>query len=183
MTTLRDESTWLDLFHAGQRSVIEQCYRENYEMVTRAIGRLLEDPDKETVIHEVFLRVLTKPELRRNFRGGSVGAWLARLAINQAYDFRRRARRDVATSLESAAPLDSPPMALERRAEARLMVERFRREILPAKWDRVFEARFLRQLDQRAAAEELGMNRTTLAYQDLRIRRLLRRFVLWGSGP
>ena len=60
------------------------------------------------------------------------------------------------------------------------MIERFRREVLPAKWADVFEHRFLRQLSQAEAAELLGIGRTTLAYQETRVRRLLRRFLLKG---
>ncbi|NPC78158.1 RNA polymerase subunit sigma-70, partial [Pyxidicoccus fallax] len=54
----------------------------------------------------------------------------------------------------------------------------FRREHLPAKWAPVFEARFVRQLSQREAAAALGLHRTTLAYQELRIRSLLKKFLL-----
>jgi RNA polymerase sigma-70 factor (ECF subfamily) len=50
--------------------------------------------------------------------------------------------------------------------------------VLPAKWDRVFVMRFLEQQDQPTAARSLGMARTTLAYQEYRIRKLLERFVL-----
>ena len=42
----------------------------------------------------------------------------------------------------------------------------------------VFEARFVRQLTQREAASTLGISRTTLAYQEHRIRKLLRKHLL-----
>ena len=74
-----------------------------------------------------------------------------------------------------------PVEPLERTVEARLLVDRFRREVLPAKWARVFEARFVSGLDQRSAAAQVGISRTTLAYQEIQIRRLLRRFLL-GRG-
>jgi len=53
--------------------------------------------------------------------------------------------------------------------------------VLPAKWATVFEARFVLGLDQRSAATRIGVSRTTLAYQEIQIRRLLRRFLL-GRG-
>jgi RNA polymerase sigma-70 factor (ECF subfamily) len=71
----------------------------------------------------------------------------------------------------------------EDDAFARLVIERFRADVLPAKWAKVFEVRFLHQQSQRDAAAALGMRRTTLAYQELRIRALLRRFVLSGGRP
>ena len=42
----------------------------------------------------------------------------------------------------------------------------------------MFEARFLQHLNQSEAAALLGMRRTTLAYRELRIRALLRKFLL-----
>jgi RNA polymerase sigma-70 factor (ECF subfamily) len=57
-------------------------------------------------------------------------------------------------------------------------VERFCREHLPAKWAKVFDARFLRQLPQREAARELGIQRSTLAYQEQQVRELLTAFLL-----
>ena len=42
-------------------------------------------------------------------------------------------------------------------------------------------ARFLEQLDQRQAARKVGISRTTLVYQEARIRRLLRRFLRRGD--
>ena len=65
-----------------------------------------------------------------------------------------------------------------RRVTAAMVIERFRKTVLPPKWDAVFEARFLKQLGQREAAMVLGMHRTTLMYQEHRIRALLQKFVL-----
>jgi RNA polymerase sigma-70 factor (ECF subfamily) len=61
------------------------------------------------------------------------------------------------------------------------VLERFR-DILPKKWQRVFQKRFVEGLEQQEAADALDMSRTTLAYQEYRIRRLLQRFVLRGIG-
>jgi RNA polymerase sigma-70 factor (ECF subfamily) len=45
----------------------------------------------------------------------------------------------------------------------------------------VFETRFLLGLEQKEAAARLGISRTTLAYQEYRVKALLRRFVLRGD--
>jgi RNA polymerase sigma-70 factor (ECF subfamily) len=50
--------------------------------------------------------------------------------------------------------------------------------VLPPAWLDVFQARFIDHLSQCEAAARLGKRRTTLAYQELRIRRLLRKFLL-----
>jgi RNA polymerase sigma-70 factor, ECF subfamily len=72
---------------------------------------------------------------------------------------------------------------MEERAELNLFVERFRRDGLPAELWPLFQARFVEQLDQREAARRLGMPRTTLAYRELRVKRLLRAFLRKRSRP
>jgi RNA polymerase sigma-70 factor (ECF subfamily) len=172
------DSHWLADFHSGIRLALEQCYRDNFDVVSGAVGRVLRGADQETVIHEVFLRLLSDEELRRSFAGGSLRAWLATLGRNQAIDYRRRWDRE--RPLESA-PEPAVPARFADEVEARVMIEQFRREELPAKWSRVFELRFLAQLDQREAARTLGISRTTLAYQELRVRALLRRYLRRGQ--
>ncbi|HEY2410039.1 MAG TPA: sigma-70 family RNA polymerase sigma factor [Polyangiaceae bacterium] len=166
-------------FEGGERSDFEAFYREHFALVDRAVGRVLAGADKETVVHEVFLRLMSNAALRLEARGASLPAWLSTVARNQAIDYHRRRRFE-----QPAAPDQDVPETgqdaerFERRAEARLLIERFRSEHLPAKWTPVFELRFIRQLGQVEAARELGISRTTLAYQEYRIRALLRRFLL-----
>jgi RNA polymerase sigma-70 factor (ECF subfamily) len=176
-----DTSPWVRRFQAGDRAVLEEVYREHFGTVARAVS-MLPPADQETAIHEVFLRLLTQPALRQSFRDGNLGAWLAVVARNHAIDWARRSRREISAGgsadLRAAGAGDSG----EAGTHARVLVERFRREVLPAKWAGVFEARFLRQLTQIEAAEFLGVRRTTLAYQEARVRRLLRRFLLKGRS-
>jgi RNA polymerase sigma-70 factor (ECF subfamily) len=179
------DALWLTRFHAGDRDVMEGCYREHFRVVESAVGQVLRGADQETVIHEVFLQLLARAELRRGFSGGSFSAWLSTVAHHQAIDFWRRHRRERlldqgATDSLPAEPVQ-PVESFERTVEARLLIDRFRREVLPPKWAAVFEARFVGGLDQRSAATRVGIGRTTLAYQEIQLRRLLRRF-LFGRG-
>ncbi len=172
---------WLERFHAGEPSALEACYRDHFDTVSRAVGSILSGADQETVVHEVFLRLISTEAVRRSFQGGSFAAWLATVSRNLAVDYVRARQRE-GTALgrfASDARDDSPgPSPLDGKLEARRLVEKFRRERLPPQWAAVFEARFLRQLSQREAATELNMRRTTLAYQELRIRHLLQKFLL-----
>jgi RNA polymerase sigma-70 factor (ECF subfamily) len=175
---------WLRRFHAGQRSVLEECYREHFSTVDGAVGQILSGADRETVVHEVFYRLLSDPRMRAGFKGGSLGAWMNTVARNHALNYLRRNRRERPVDpgvAEKIASGESNP--LHRATEARLLIERFRSQALPEKWAPVFEARFIRQLSQREAARELGMRRTTLAYQEGRIRALLKRFVSRMEEP
>jgi RNA polymerase sigma-70 factor (ECF subfamily) len=173
---------WLERFHRGERDVLEDCYREHFRSVHAAVGRVLRGADQETVVHDVFYRLLSDAGLRASFRGGTFAAWLSSVARHQAIDCWRQRQREVATCpAEVCEPTE--PADAEARLELRLFVQRFRTDVLPAKWLAVFDARFLAQLDQREAARRLGISRTTLAYQELQIRRLLRRFVRKGQVP
>jgi RNA polymerase sigma-70 factor (ECF subfamily) len=169
------EMEWVDRFYAGERRVLEEVYRENFAQVEAAVGVVLHGADRETAIHEVFLRVINSETFRRSFHGGDLGAWLSVVARNHAIDYARRRNRESPAGVDfGEGASDGDLMA--RTSEARLLVDRFRREVLPPQWQGVFETRFLQSMTQAAAA--LGTRRTTLAYQELRIRRLLRKFLL-----
>jgi RNA polymerase sigma-70 factor (ECF subfamily) len=173
-----EDEAWLERFHRGDRRTLEECYRRHFATVERATRRLLQSDEAETVIHEVFSRLVALPALRSSFRGGSFAAWIATVGRNLAIDYRRRAGREI--SLGSAAEGVSPDATgcWQDATEARMLVERFRRAHVEPSWQGVFELRFLQQLPQREAAARLGINRTTLAYREARIRRALRRFLL-----
>ncbi|AKU94396.1 RNA polymerase sigma-70 factor, ECF subfamily [Labilithrix luteola] len=182
MRTVGDGTEWLARFHAGERRVLEECYREHFARVVGVSARLVGPIDAETVAHEIFFRLLSSAEFRRGYQGGSLGSWLSQVATNAAIDNLRRRKREVPSEnapLEATPPVDE----LEQEVMAKVLVERFRRECLPPKWEGVFDARFLRQLPQRDAARELGIHRTTLVYQEARIRSLLERFLLDSESP
>lgn len=182
MCAVPDEARWLERFQSGERTVIEQCYREHVGRVLAAAGRVLGSVDAETVTHELFYRLLSDADLRKSFRGGNVGAWLAQVASNAAIDNLRRRKREVpsAPSAQGVPAVDGA--RFDEEVEAKILVDRFCREKLPSKWRAVFEARFLRQLPQREAARELGMRRTTLVYQEQRVRELLEQFLLGSEA-
>jgi RNA polymerase sigma-70 factor (ECF subfamily) len=171
------EVPWLERFYAGERRVLEEVYRQHFVKVDSAVGTVLAGADRETMIHEVFFRVLRDADFRRAFRGGDLGAWLAVVARNQAIDYTRRRNRESPAGIDLGAARGSGD-ELARSAEARLLIERFVRDVLPPAWRGVFEARFISHLSQSEAAAALGKRRTTLAYQELRIRQLLRKFLL-----
>ena len=148
-------ASWLADFHAGERACLAGCYRDTFDAVYQTVGRILKGADQETVVHEVFYRLLAEERLRRSFQGGSLQAWLRTMARNQAIDFARRRGFEIPVEKTLAA---EPPAAegglgsqLERQVEARLLLARIR-ELLPEKWRPVFDARFIQQRDQPDAA-------------------------------
>lgn len=177
------DARWLARFHDGDGATLEQCYRNHAGRVLGAASRVVRDVDAETVTHEVFYRLLTDASMRAGFRGGDLGAWLCVVARRRAIDLARRMKREV-SARGSDPDLAAPSVDGAREheaADARRLVARFQSEVLPDKYRALFEVRFLRQLSQREAAAELGIERSTLAYQEQRVRELLERFILDGG--
>jgi RNA polymerase sigma-70 factor (ECF subfamily) len=170
---------WLERFHAGDRAVLDDVYRRHLDAVRRSAAGVLGGADLETVVHEVFFKVMSNQDLRMAFHGGDLAAWLVVVARHHAIDYARRRGREEPAGLEVAAAAGAPPPdGFASRADAALVIQKFCCDRLPPKWRPVFEARFLHHLTQTEAAAALRMNRTTLVYQELRIRRLLRSFLL-----
>lgn len=171
----------LSAFHAGDRRLLAALYEEHFRTVEHAVASLLTGADRETVVHDVFFRLLSDADFRRTFQGGSLGAWLRTVARNRAIDFRRRyydRERALAGEGDAARSAPDPP-----DAEARIDTQRFMarlRAAVPPRWLPVFEQRFLAGLSQREAAQALGIRRTTLAYQEAQIRRILHKTLQRG---
>jgi RNA polymerase sigma-70 factor (ECF subfamily) len=172
---------WVRRFHAGERRLIEEIYRDHHALVVRTMTALLGLTDGETASHELFLRLMTQASLRGSFRAGVFAAWLVVVARNHAIDYRRRQGREIPSGNAALAEGATLRDATHARSEARLLLERVLAEVVPPAWAGVFHARFLRQMSQPEAARHLGISRTTLAYRELRLRRLLRRFALRGT--
>lgn len=179
MSNATDEQ-WLKRFHAGDQAVIAEVYREHFDAATAAVSRYLRGPDGETVVQDLFVKMVSDQNFRENFQGGAFRAWLATVARNRAIDFLRKHRHEKLSDdgeIQEEVP-EIKEQSFVGRLEARQLIEQFRQHELPEKWREVFEARFMRQLTQREAAAELKIPRTTIAYQEIRIRRKLEAFFL-----
>jgi RNA polymerase sigma-70 factor (ECF subfamily) len=127
-------------------------------------------------VHEVFYKLITRPDVRRTFSGSSLSGWLRAMARNHAVDFaRRRGREHTGSDAEDLAGLDTDPHP-EDIAGARQIIGRLRQS-LPGRLQGVFEKRFIEQRTQREAAAELGMPRTTLVYHEAQIRRQIKKLI------
>jgi RNA polymerase sigma-70 factor, ECF subfamily len=168
-----DDDAWLEAFRRGDPKVMDECYRRHHRTVAATIGTVLGLADRQTVVHEVFFRLLTEPRLRKAYRGPSLAAWLSAIGRNRALDFARRAQ------LEQPAPRTiDRTLGTEDDADdatgKRLLLERFRRQHMRPAWASVFETRFIHEMTQREAADHLGIRRTTLAYREQQLRCKLR---------
>lgn len=162
-------------FHAGERWAIEDTYREHAARVIAAAQRLVGPVDAETIAHDVFRRLLESKETRESFQGGNLGAWLTQVAVRSAVDELRKRRREVPANADDSG---KHPASDEPDLDAKLLIDRFRTEVLAPADRPIFEARFMQHVPQRDAAKALGIPRSTLIYQERRIRELLERFLL-----
>lgn len=174
-----DEVAALAAFHDGGKAVMERCYRDHFDTVARAVAGFARGADAETLIHEIFFKLLSSSTTRQGFRGGSMTAWLAQLARNHCIDWCRKHRRELLvdnpTHMTNGAALSQP--GDEADTLGRDLIARTRERVPSALRD-VFELRCVQGLSQREAALQLGMRRTTLAYQELRVLRIVRKFLL-----
>ena len=111
------EALWLDRFHAGERDAIEGAIATT-SASSRAVGQVLRGADKETVVHEVFLQLLSRAELRRGFSGGGFSAWLATVSRHHAIDFWRRYRNEHSLDQLTADAAPSEPAQPSERSNA-----------------------------------------------------------------
>jgi RNA polymerase sigma-70 factor (ECF subfamily) len=178
----------LEAFHAGDRRVLAEVYHRHLGRVSRSVSRYCRGADAECVIHDLFLALLERRDMRESFRGGDLGAWLATLAGRRALDHLRRRTRltllDDPRSLEGKLePVEEEQGLLHRDQVRRLerALDRFAEEVLPKltpKLVEVFRARYREPYrSQIEAAAELGIPRTTLIDRETRLMRYLGRFL------
>src|SRR5580658_2649497 len=131
---LVEADPWLVGFHEGRREAMEDCYREHFATVDAAVSRVLHGADRETVVQDVFARLMSDSQLRLAFKGGRLTAWLGTLSRNLAIDFARHRRFEQPDGLTPASDSVESAHMIEQQAEVRLLVERFRYECLPPRW-------------------------------------------------
>jgi RNA polymerase sigma factor (sigma-70 family) len=167
-------------FLRGDRDVLEQIYRDSFEAVRRAAGRVLREPaDRDGVVQQVFTEVVSSRTLRATFQGGdlsNLSSWLSAIARHKAIDFARRERR-----LTDFSALPEPSVSEGPLDDFRHELERFARR-LPEDRRRVLELRFVAGMTQVEAAAALGMPRSTLEDWERQIKRALEEYLLSGEG-
>ncbi len=181
------DDTWLQRWYAGEPDAIAWAYVKHFEDAVSAVGTIVPPWERESVVHDVFQRLLSNESSRRSYKGGSLRAFLCAAAQRVALDRWRKRRRTPEvlappeTAQHGAGGLSARQRILEHVANRQLL-ERFRTEALPAKLRSTFEARFVLQLTQREAAERLGVHRGTIIFREARVRRHLKRFLLSVEG-
>lgn len=158
--------------------------RYNRRLLRVARGVLQDDSAAEDAVQEAYLSAFTHLEDYR--ASGNFGAWLARIALNEALMLRRRTRTDTVSLDQPDEPLDGvaereAPLLTEASvtydyAEALNARQLLERAIdgLQEDFRMVFILRRIEQMTVSETATALGINEATVRTRLYRAQRLLR---------
>jgi RNA polymerase sigma-70 factor (ECF subfamily) len=162
-------------------AAFEALMRRHNRRLFRVTRGILRDVDAaEDAVQETYLRAFTRLDGYRP--EGKFGAWITRIALNEALMMRRKVRADT-VSLDEAGPEalaveDQPSEAPSAEqyveaAHARALLEHAI-DALPENFRMVFVLRVVEGLDVRETAESLEINPTTVRTRLFRAQRQLR---------
>jgi RNA polymerase sigma-70 factor (ECF subfamily) len=160
----------------------EALMRRHNRRLFRVARSVLRDSDAaQDAIQETYLRVFTRLDSYQPT--GKFGAWITRVALNEALMMRRRMRGDTisleeagddALSVEETAASETPTAdQFVEAAHARALIEHAI-DALPENFRTVFILRAVEGLDVRETAECLDINAATVRTRLFRAQRQLR---------
>ncbi len=160
----------------------EALMRRHNRRLFRVTRSVLRDSDAaQDAIQETYLRVFTRLDSYQPT--GKFGAWITRVALNEALMMRRRMRGDTisleeagddALSVEETAASETPTAdQFVEAAHARALIEHAI-DALPENFRTVFILRAVEGLDVRETAECLDINAATVRTRLFRAQRQLR---------
>lgn len=160
----------------------EALMRRHNRRLFRVTRSVLRDGDSaQDAVQETYLRAFTRLDSYQPT--GKFGAWITRVALNEALMMRRRLRGDTisieeagedALSVEETAASDVPTAdQYVEAAHARALLEHAI-DTLPDNFRTVFMLRAVEGLDVRETAECLDINAATVRTRLFRAQRLLR---------
>lgn len=172
----------VELIREHNLLAFEALMRRHNRRLFRVTRSVLRDGDAaQDAVQETYLRAFTRLDSYQPT--GKFGAWITRVALNEALMMRRRLRGDTisieeagddALSVEETAASDVPTAdQYVEAAHARALLEHAI-DTLPENFRTVFMLRAVEGLDVRETAECLGINAATVRTRLFRAQRLLR---------
>lgn len=175
---------------AGEQQAFEVLVQRYRRLVFRVIRGIVPGAEVEDIGQEAFLRAYRS--LGQVKHGGSVGPWLARIAVNLCYDHLRRLRWRQERSFSELGPEET--MVLDRLARDegalrevdRLFLRDLAEKLLGrlAPQDRaVLLLKEREGMETREVAEILGCSEVAVRLRLFRARRALRTLLGGASHP
>ncbi|MEZ4985061.1 MAG: RNA polymerase sigma-70 factor [Saprospiraceae bacterium] len=168
------QQNWLVQLRAGDRSALKQIFDAQYQPVCHAIYRFVQDPGlSEDLAQEVFVRFWEKREdihIESN-----LGAYLRRMAVNEALAYLRKKSRFLADELPAQLPGQQAAAADEQLATTEL-AERITHAIneLPPRCRVVFQLSRFEEKSYQEIADSLDISIKTVENQMGKALKLLR---------
>jgi RNA polymerase sigma-70 factor, ECF subfamily len=163
-------------------AAFEALMRRHNRRLFRVTRGVLRDSDEaQDAVQETYLRAFTRLDSYQPT--GKFGAWLTRVAFNEALMMRRRMKGETvslddvseeALVVEEAVASEAPSAdQFVEAAHARALLEHAI-DALPENFRLVFMLRAVEGLDVRETADSLGINSNTVRTRLFRAQRLLR---------
>lgn len=173
---LTDEAV-VQRVRAGETAAYEILMRRYNQRLFRAARSILQDDDEaQDAVQEAYVRAYY--QLDRYTPAPSFGAWLTRIAVNEALMSKRRQRKN---SSRFAHASDGPAPALDRRHEPAELLARGQLsgviegaiDRLPQEFRTVFVLRAVQELSVQETAASLGVPENTVKTRFHRARKLM----------
>lgn len=168
----------LKQLQAGDKSALQSLFQKHYPEVCRAIYRFVSDKDQaQDLAQEVFIRLWKKrAQLEINT---SFGAYLHKMAINEALSFlRKNKRQEDKISQLNTNPIPSAYSATD--GEALLIEKELKDQVtaaidaLPPRCRAIFQLSRYEELSYREISEKLEISIKTVEHQMGKALKILR---------
>ncbi len=158
---------------AARRSLYEQYYRYLAAVCARYVRN---DEDVKDLLQDVFIRIYTRIDTFENRGAGALKAWCRRIAVNEALQHLRAAKRMPTTSLEDThelpAPDETPDITTIPQKDLLEMIRR-----LPDRYRTVFNLYIFEEMSHKEISGLLGITESTSASDLHRAKALLTRWI------
>jgi RNA polymerase sigma-70 factor (ECF subfamily) len=151
----------------------ESVYKANAPLIYRFMfWRTKDEMLAEDLTSNVFTKAWTK---RLSFSGGSVKAWIFKIASTTLIDYWRK-KKDLPANEEVIAEIVSDNAALDEALDSQLSVVRLRAAVvkLPSEMQSVVKLRFIERLSVRKVAGRLNLSEANVRVIQYRALRKLR---------
>ena len=158
---------------AAKRSFYDQFHRYLAAVCARYVRN---DEDIKDLLQEVFIRIFTRFDTFENRGAGSLKAWCRRIAVNEALQYLRAAKRLPTTSLENTGELpdiDETPDISEIPQQD--LLEMIRR--LPDRYRTVFNLYIFEEMSHKEISTLLDIAESSSASNLHRAKALLTKWI------
>ena len=175
--TAENEKNLIDALRRGGSPAKRSFYEQFHRYLAAVCARYVPDNDDvKDLLQEVFIKIYTRFD-SFEYRGvGSLQAWSRRIAINEALQFLRAAKRNPQTSMELLGDLpepdDSPDIADIPAQELLAMVRR-----LPDRYRTVFNLYVFEEMSHKEIGALLQIGESSSASNLHRAKALLTRWI------